>query len=98
MNWTTLRVIIQRGPRLPPRRLDEAEVADAAERGERGHNLDEHLICFAAALSTRIEGELRGGLVGRAPRQRLHLRPPRVARLPPQAHGPDAAADDRDST
>ena len=73
-------------------------MAHPTKRGERRDDLDEHLICFAAALSTRIEGELRGGLVGRAPRQRLHLRPPRVARLPPQAHGPDAAADDRDST
>ena len=91
-------VIVQRGPRLSPRRLDEAQMAHPTKRGERGHNLDEHLGRLAAALSTRIEGELGGGLVGRAPRQRLHLRPPRLAALPPQAHGPDAAADDRDST
>ena len=94
MDWTALRVIIQRGPRLPPRRLDEAEVADAAEGGERGHNLDEHLICFTPALSTRIEGELGRGLLGRAPTQSLHLRFPNIAALPFETHGPDAAADD----
>ena len=73
-------------------------MAHPTKRGERGHNLDEHLICFAAALSARIEGELGGGLVGRASRQRLHLRFPRLAALPFETHGPDAAADDRDST
>ena len=60
-------IIIQRGPRFPPRRLDEAEVAHPTKRGERGHNLDEHLGRLAAALSTRIEGEFGRGLVGRAP-------------------------------
>ena len=94
MDWTALRVIIQRGPRLPPRRLDEAEVADAAEGGERGHNLDEHLICFTPALSTRIEGELGRGLLGRAPRQGLCLGPPRLASLPFETHGPDTRTND----
>ena len=94
MDWTAVRVIIQRGPRLPPRRLDEAEVADPTERGERGHNLDEHLICFTPALSTRIEGEFGRGLLGRAPTQSLHLLLPNVAALPFETHGPDTRTND----
>ena len=97
MNWGSV-FVVERRARLSPRRLDEAEVAHPTKRGEGGHNLYQNLGRLAAALSTRIEGEFGGGLVGRAPRQRLHLRPPRLAALPPQAHGPDAAADDRDST
>ena len=94
MDWGAIGVIIQRGPRLPPRRLDEAEVADAAEGGERGHDLHKDLICFTPALSTRIEGEFGRGLLGRAPTQSLHLLLPNIAALPFEAHGPDAAADD----
>ena len=94
MYWGAISVIIQRGPRLPPRRLDEAQVADPKKRGERGHNLYQNLGRLAAALSARIEGELGGGLLGRAPTQSLHLRFPNIAALPFETHGPDAAADD----
>ena len=94
MDWTAVRVIIQRGPRLPPRRLDEAEVADAAEGGERGDNLHKDLICFTPALSFRGEGEFGRGLLGRAPTQSLHLRLPNVAALPFETHGPDTRTND----
>ena len=87
-------IIIQRGPRFPPRRLDEAEVAHPTKRGERGHNLDEHLGRLAAALSTRIEGELGRGLLGRAPTQSLHLLLPNIAALPFETHGPDTRTND----
>ena len=94
MDWTAVRVIIQRGPRLPPRRLDEAQMADPKKRGEGSHNLHKDLICFAAALSTRIEGELGRGLLGRAPTQSLHLLLPNIAALPFETHGPDTRTND----
>ena len=89
-------IIIQRGPRLSPRRLDEAQMAHPTKRGERSDDLDEHL---AVSLRPSLLGSKANSVVAwwGAPLD-LCICDRHAAALPPQAHGPDAAADDRDST